>query len=174
MQTLQDVLHAVQEQDPALPLVFETDTGEISPGYHVTEIAHATLRAIDCAGGVETSTQTRLQLLDGCGQSHMRVGKFAAIVEKSVQALPAVEAAPLRVEFGHDNASLMLMSVAGITRAADRVVITLASGRAVCRPAERVRRDAATSSTHGRQPVGSPSACCARPGSDTAETARCV
>lgn len=140
MTTLSGLLHDLQLQDPALPLVFETKDGEISAGYHVTELTHSTSKGIDCVGNTETWTQAKLQLLDGRGSAHMPVGKFCGIVSKSLSVMPELKDVSLSVEFGHDNTDLRLLSLGSPERRGDRIVIALGNTRAVCKPAERAGR----------------------------------
>lgn len=139
MKTLSGLLHDLQLQDPALPLVFVTEDGEISTGYHVTELRHSASKGIDCGGNTEAWQEAKLQLLDGRGSTHMRVGKFCSIVSKSLSAMPELKQASLSVEFGHDNAELRNMSLSSPERFGDRVVIALGNKRAVCKPAESAR-----------------------------------
>jgi len=138
MQTLFGLLRDLQGLDPSLPLVFVTEAGDISPGYHVTELRHVSAKGIDCAGQIDTWTEAILQLLDGQGHTHMSLGKFRSIVSRSLAAMPELESAALRVEFGHDNTELRLMSLHPPKRLGDRVIIRLAHTRAVCKPGERM------------------------------------
>ncbi|WP_410001066.1 DUF6428 family protein [Tateyamaria omphalii] len=137
MKTLLGLLQDLELQDSSLPLVFETKEGEISPGYHVTELRHSTSKGIDCGGNTEVWQEAKLQLLDGRGGAHMSVGKFSHIVSKSLSVMPELEHVSLMVEFGHDNADLRLMSLSSPELRRNRVVISLGNRRAVCKPAEK-------------------------------------
>ncbi|WP_299741157.1 DUF6428 family protein [uncultured Roseobacter sp.] len=141
MKTLSGLLHDLQLQDPSLPLVFETKEGEISPGYHVTELRHSSSRGIDCGGNIEAWQEAKLQLLEGLGATHMSVGKFNSIVSKSLSAMPELKHVSLKVEFGHDNKDLRLMSLSSPEHRGNHVVIRLGSIRAVCKPTETARRE---------------------------------
>ena len=137
MTTLSDLQDELRLQDPSAPLVFETDEGEISAGYHVTELRHYASTGINCGGNIDTWPEARIQLLDGLGSGHMNVGKFNAIVEKSLSAVPALRTAPLMVEFGHNNAGLKVMTLEKPEVLQGRVMLKLNETRAVCKPAER-------------------------------------
>ncbi|MEM9434002.1 MAG: DUF6428 family protein [Pseudomonadota bacterium] len=139
MKTLAGLLKDLERDDPSHSLVFETKAGEISPGYHITELKYSTSKGIDCAGHIENWTEARLQLLDGRGSSHMTVGKFSSIISKSLHAMPELQHASLMVEFGHDNTDLQLMSLNSSQREGSRVVIRLGNSRAQCKPAERFK-----------------------------------
>ncbi len=137
MTTFADLLADLQTLDPMHPLVFVTDEGEIGAGYHVTELRHSTSKGIDCGGKIETWQETRLQLLDGQGSTHMSVGKFSDIVQQSLSALPELAQAPLLAEFGHNNSGLMLMSVGAPELQDETVVLRLGKACAICKPAQR-------------------------------------
>lgn len=143
MTTFAELLSDVSRHDADLPLIFQTEEGDISAGYHVTELRHSNSKGIDCGGKMETWQETRLQLLDGVGHTHMSVGKFRTIVEKSLIAMPELAQAPLLAEFGHGNASLTLMSLNTSQVQGDRVVLRLGDARAVCKPYERAQVSAA-------------------------------
>lgn len=162
MTTVANLLTDLQNQDPAHPLIFMTDEGEIGAGYHVTELRHSFSKGIDCGGNIESWQETRLQLLDGQGVTHMSVGKFGNIVKKSLSSLPELADAPLLIEFGHGNNGLTLMSLDAPEVQGDTVVLRLGDARAVCKPAQR------TKSTEGN--LGE---CCSRTGNSTPETPCC-
>lgn len=162
MKTLSGLLHDLDLQDAALPLVFETKDGEVSPGYHVTELIHFSAKGIDCGGNTDTWQEVRLQLLDGQGSDHMTVGKFNSIVSKSLSVMPELGQASLKVEFGHDNTDLQIMALSRPEPQGDRVVIGLGKMRAVCKPAERASKELGGSSQccDGAKSSAESSFCC--------------
>ncbi|MEM6890927.1 MAG: DUF6428 family protein [Pseudomonadota bacterium] len=162
MKTLSGLLHDIQLQDAALPLIFETKDGEVSPGYHVTELAHFSAKGIDCGGNTDTWQEARLQLLDGQGSDHMTVGKFKSIVSRSLSVMPELGQAPLKVEFGHDNTDLQVTTLSSTEHRGDRVVIGLGKMRAVCKPAERASKK-----------VGGSSQCCGGANSSAEPSSSC-
>lgn len=146
MTTFSDLLEDLQTSDPTQPLIFATDDGEIGAGYHVTELRHSTSTGIDCGGQIESWQETRLQLLDAQGVTHMSVGKFRSILHKSLSALPELANAPLLVEFGHNNSALALKTVKKPIVLDGAVIVGLGEARAVCKPAQR-RSNSHTQST---------------------------
>lgn len=139
-------------------LVFATPKGDIGGGYHVTELRHADVTAIDCAARVETWTEATMQLLDGNDGYHLRVGRFRDILEKSLTTVDGLGAATLRVEFANANQGLGLYRVAGIEGQGGRVLVTLDDDRAVCRPGLAAALAGKPGCcTGGREPA----ACCA-------------
>ena len=174
MITFAELLARLQRQDPLKPLVFKSQDGEIGAGYHVTELRHSVSKGIDCGGNLETWEDAKLQLLDGQGTTHMTVGKFSGIIERSLKALPALKDAPLLVEFGHNNERLTLMSLHGPEASDATVVLFLGDARAVCKPAIRHSHAVAAQDSCCEPVAASPqkSACCAAAPS-TQEAAAC-
>lgn len=162
MTTFANLLADLQNQDPEHPLIFMTDEGEIGAGYHVTELRHSFSKGIDCGGNIESWQETKLQLLDGQGSTHMSVGKFSNIVGKSLSSLPELAQAPLLIEFGHGNNGLTLMSLDAPKVQGDTVVLKLGDARAVCKPAQRTK-----------SAEGTLSACCGSTGNSKLETSCC-
>lgn len=151
MTTVSDLLTGLQAQDPDKPLIFETLDGEIGTGYHVTELTHSVSKGIDCGGNLETWHEARLQLLDGQGSTHMRIGKFSTIVEKSVAAIPELAQASLTVEFAHGNSALRLMSIEPVDVQDDAIFVRLADKNAVCKPAQRTQISADQTAGRGSE-----------------------
>ena len=149
MTTALDLLRALKPFNRDLTLVFATDEGEIGPGYHITELRCSKSTGIDCGGTIETTEDARLQLLDGQGSQHMRVGKFADILERSIAALPKLAEAPLLAEFGHGNRGLMVMRLGAPIGEDNRVLLYLGATHAVCKPMARKSQARRTVPTPG-------------------------
>lgn len=136
--TLQGLLDALPA-DTDVPLIFTTDQGEISAGYHVTEFRLARIDAIDCGRGQSSWTEGHVQLLDGSqmASEHMNVGKFRQIAQQSIRALPGLGAATLVVEFAPGNAAFSRFSPASVASSQGAIYIDLQAHHAVCKPAVR-------------------------------------
>jgi len=78
-----DLLDRLAEHSEAA-LVFYYDGRPVKPGYHVTEVKAGQFAALDCGANAEAWTEIFIQLWDvEEGQrSHMKAGKFAAIIRK--------------------------------------------------------------------------------------------
>lgn len=135
--TFATLLSSLKTLDATADLIFEVDDRVIGAGYHVTEIRHSTSTGIDCGGNVETWQEARLQLLDGPGTTHMSVGKFSYILEKSLSKLPKLSEVPLLVEFSPDNFGLKLMALDEPLMKDGQVSLRLQDTRAICKPAQR-------------------------------------
>lgn len=162
MITFVELLARLQSQDPIKPLIFKTSDGKIGAGYHITELRHSISKGIDCGGNIETWEDAKLQLLDGQGSTHMTVGKFTNIIQKSLSAMPELRNAPLLVEFGHNNEQLALMSLHGPEVSDETVELSLGGARAVCKPAIRSKRDVEDQGECCGSTITSPqkSSCC--------------
>ncbi|MEM7441400.1 MAG: DUF6428 family protein [Pseudomonadota bacterium] len=134
---LSDLAQGLAAQDPALPLIFETEDGSIKGGYHVTEFRVADVAAIDCGGNTAQRKEAYLQLLDGGLGGHMPVGTFLKIVEQSIRHLPDLADTPLRAEFSHGNIALRLFDIGNPTAEDDAIRLPLTDQRAECGPAMR-------------------------------------
>lgn len=176
MTTFSELLASLQVADPALPLIFQTKHGKIGAGFHVTELRHSFSKGIDCGGNIQSWQEARLQLLDGYGGEHMRVGKFNTIVEKSLAAVPELRQAELLVEFGHENSELSLLSIQHPNIEDDAVTITLGDARAVCKPAQMAAiADNSSGSCCDRGTVPNPvSSCCAPEGAASESRSCCA
>ncbi len=148
MTTLTDLLTDLKTLDPDLPLVFATNAGEIGGGYHVTELKRAEINSIDCGGTLSAWVETNLQLLDGSGRDHMKVGKFIAIAERSLAAVDGLAEGQLAFEYSPENIGLHRYSAAEIRSLPDKVLLHLSEDRAACKPSLT-------------RMANQPSACCA-------------
>jgi len=126
---------ALDELPAEAPLLFLTDEGEITGGYHVTELKLAHVTAIDCGARRSDWAEATLQLLDGHGGAHMTVGKFNVILAQSIRHVDGLGDAPLRVEFAHGNTDLRLLEIGAPVRRGQKVTIPLGAAHAVCKPA---------------------------------------
>ncbi|MBO9465701.1 hypothetical protein J7443_10715 [Tropicibacter sp. R15_0] len=135
--TLTSFLTDLEQFDPDQKLIFATEQGVIGAGYHVTELRHSLSTGIDCGGQIETWEEARLQLLDGAGPAHMRIGKFLQILRQSLKALPQLANVPVKVEFSHENRNMQVFSMQ-IPRAQEgHVVVNLTTHAAACKPMQR-------------------------------------
>lgn len=87
-------------------IVFTADGQELAGGYYISELKHARIAAIDCAGRQSKWDEAILQLLDGAGGRHMSAGKLSDIVERSLSEVSGLGSAQLRVEFSPGNRGL--------------------------------------------------------------------
>ena len=163
--TLAEALHKLPAN---APLIFQTETGPIGAGYHVTEYKLSRTSSIDCGARRADWTEARLQLLDGANGTHMAVGKFLDILDKSMLAMKGLGAAPMQVEFAHQNKGMRTYSLSEPERYLSLdgdddapVVVQLSEERAQCKPAAERRTAGTVVGCCG--PIVDPSApsCCA-------------
>lgn len=152
--TLNDLLSHLDGYAAERALVFQTDGVRIGEGYHVTELRHVAATGIDCGGHVEQWEEARLQLLDGSGQDYMTVGKFRAIVEKSVARLPELGNASLKVEFAAQNQGLHVLSLSAPFERRGAVLIDLQASAAQCKPLQRAKSSASCCGTAAVEACG--------------------
>ena len=150
------LLHGLQKMPADLPLIFQTGDGSIGAGYHVTEFKLAEVGSIDCGGRLASWTEAALQLLDGHGGSHMKVGKFNGILEQSIARLKGLGDCPLQVEFAHENKGMRIYDLSVPELNGETVAIRLSDVRAHCKPALEHLSGAETGACCG----SSASGCC--------------
>lgn len=156
--TPQLLLETLEALPADLPLVFQTEEGEIGKGYHVTELKLAQISSIDCGGRLASWTEAALQLLDGRGGGHMNVGKFAAILGQSVSRVKGLATSPLHVEFAHGNRGMRIYSLSTPLVREGFVSVGLGETRAICKPAQDHAQKTETGGCCGSQ---ASSSCCA-------------
>jgi hypothetical protein len=169
---INDLTFALTAQ-PALPLKFYFDGVAINPGYHVTEVRHATINSLDCGRSLETERweDVTIQLLDGSAQStegHMSSAKFAGIVSTATKALAVDDAHFLYFEFAPDNGPIRKLSVESIETGDQEISVSLGGEKAVCKPFQRSQAALATVASDGADTasVSSPG-CCSTPAQST-------
>ncbi len=133
--TINEFLQTLADKPADAPVVFMTNQGEISGGYHVTELKLASITGIDCAARQAEWTEASIQLLDGGGGVHMNVGKFSNILGQSKSHIKGLGKADMHFEFAHNNAGLQRYNMQSSVESNGRVEIHLDTQRAVCKPA---------------------------------------
>lgn len=150
------LLDGLKKLPADLPLVFETGDGAIGAGYHVTEFKLAAVDSIDCGGRLASWTEAALQLLDGDGGTHMKVGKFNTILAQSIASLNGLGESPLQVEFAHENRGMRIYDLSPPELGEGAVAIRLSDVRAHCKPALEHIRGTETGACCGSSVTG----CC--------------
>lgn len=118
-----------------LPVIFRMPDHEISGGYHITELTHAPVTAIDCCGRVRRRQESTLQILEGGADAPITVGRLLRILSQSMEALPDLGEAPLHAQMPDATGALMLCNLAAPVRQGALVSIVLSARHAVCQPA---------------------------------------
>jgi len=129
---------------PALPLKFYFEGAAINPGYHVTEVRHATINSLDCGRNTETERweDVTIQLLDGPAEStegHMTSTKFAGIISTAIKTLALDDAPFLYFEFAPNNGPIRKLSVESVESSEHEISVSLGSEKAVCKPFQRAK-----------------------------------
>ena len=133
--TLNSFLESLNAAPSTASLVFSTDQGDVGTGYHVTEFKHAKITGIDCGARVSEWVEASMQLLDDKQGSHMKVGKFAGILQKSVVQVAGLGEASTRIEFAPRNDGMRTYEMDVPEIRGDTVLVRMHEIRAVCKPA---------------------------------------
>ncbi len=122
-------------------LVFELPGGfRVAPGYHVTEVTHASFQSMDCGGRANAWRQTVVQLKgpSSCdAPEFMPVGKFLSIYRRAAQSVPVRSEDELRLEYGDPERPAVHYHVAGLEAEGDALLVRLQAPGVSCKPQER-------------------------------------
>lgn len=132
--TLDMFLEHLRAASAAQPVRFETDFGDVQPGYHVTELKLHRITGVDCGGRRSDWTEAALQIWDGAGGSEMAAAKLAGIVERCLAVEPGLGAAPVFAEFSHGNTGLNRYRLAEVQSTDTVLRVQLESVSAMCKP----------------------------------------
>ncbi len=155
-------LTALVGKKPELDLKFYLDEKPIKPGYHITEVRHATINSKDCGKntGTEQWDEITVQLLDGSLSSragYMSGSKFLGIIGSALGSLPTATASHLFFEYAPDNGPIRKLSVKLFEQNDAELSVSLGSERAVCKPFQRAKDAIAIS---GGTTQSSSEGCC--------------
>ncbi|MCF4126800.1 DUF6428 family protein [Methylobacterium sp. SyP6R] len=132
-------LLAACDAEPAAPLVFSYEGRTIRPGYHVTEVKAGQFAALDCGGNPESWSEIFVQLWDVTDgdRTHMKAGKFAAIIRKVSEHVGLDLGARLTFEVSDGVAPMQLHAAARPRPADGSLTVALAPRAASCKPRDR-------------------------------------
>jgi len=146
-------LHSQLAANADLPLKFYFEGLAIKPGYHVTEVKHASIKSIDCgrASEQENWDEITIQLLDGSAisaQGHMQTAKFVGIVSGALKTLSETTASQLFFEYAPGNGPIRKLKIESVAVSDKEIAVSLGGDKAVCKPFERMK-DKATAAVKG-------------------------
>ena len=133
-------LKEMLEANADFPLIFSFDGHTIHPGYHVTEVQHAKVNALDCGSGKDQWEEIIIQLMDGSALfkgEHMSCGKFLGIAGKAIESLSFDNNTLTFIEFAPNNTGLRKLTIDSVEASDEQVVVSLTSPTAMCKPYQR-------------------------------------
>jgi hypothetical protein len=142
---------------PDLPLAFRYDGRLVKPGYHVTEVKAGQFSALDCGANPEAWSEIFVQLWDieEGDRTHMRAGKFAAIIRKVSEHLKLDGSAKLTFEVSDGVRPMQLYCASSPTISEGAIHIDLVPRAASCKPRDRWLAEQAEFQSQARA-----AACC--------------
>lgn len=158
--TLLDALEP--HADKALVFAYETGA-EVQAGYHVTEVKAGSFVTLDCGGNPDAWQETILQVEDipaRDGDTHMRVGKFRAILAQVDRKVRLNGEARVTIEVSRPDEPMRIYDIAAIDVEDDRAIVQLGERSAICKPRHRAQQDAAATAACCA-PAAAASSCCA-------------
>lgn len=148
-ETVQSVLQTIISE-PEKSVIFSLEGRSINPGYHVTEVKHASVSSLDCGQGSDSWEEIVIQLLDGSPTSvagHMSGNKFLSIVQAATGVLPIEKNPKLYFEYSPENRVVRKLIVDSITTIGNSTTIQLAGEAPRCKAFERALQPQMTASS---------------------------
>lgn len=116
-------------QNPNLDLQFQYATDKlVDTSYHITEIKHAPITAVDCGGVINRWTEVIVQLWEpGKKQQErsMRVSKALSIISLVEKVLPLNSDAIVKIEFGNSQFDTRQMYPGDIIADGENLIVDL-------------------------------------------------
>jgi hypothetical protein len=137
--SLADILAAARAH-AGEALVFSYEGRDVRPGYHVTEVKSGAFSAIDCGANPESWNEVFVQLWDvqeERDRTHMRAGKFVAIMDKVQDQVALDPASKLTFEVSDGIAAMQLFKASDIAVDTDVMRVKLDRRAASCKPRDR-------------------------------------
>lgn len=115
------------------------DTKLVAKNYHITEVKHTTIKAVDCGGAMDQWNETIIQLLEPStynGEEAMSCLKASGILNK-VGKLAAYEPdAIVKFEYGNATFHTAHLPIDQVLVGDDKIVIQLTTDTTQCKAAD--------------------------------------
>jgi hypothetical protein len=136
--TLGTLLDALADQ-AQLPLIFHYGGEAIRGGYHITEVKAGVFSALDCGANPEAWSEIFIQLwdIDEDERTHMKSGKFAAIVRKVSEHVALDGSAKLTFEVSDGVRPMQLYCAGAPALRHGALHVDLMPRPASCKPRDR-------------------------------------
>lgn len=158
--TLGELLDRIADA-PDLPLVFTYDGKAVKPGYHVTEVKAGQFAALDCGANSEAWSEIFVQLWDveEDGRTHMKAGKFGAIVRKVSEHVRLDGSAKLTFEVSDGVRPMQLFCANDPVVEDGALEVVLTPRPASCKPRDRWLAEQAVKETSCCGSSANPKCC---------------
>lgn len=149
---------------PGQPLVFQSDSGRVSAGYHLTEIKEVSFRTMDCGAMTHRWTENQFELWvppsaeDDRG--HMAADKFLRIVDRVQREIPLEGDVEAKVYAAVGDLPAATYSVESVGRQPEGLVVSLRADAARCKARERREGRSCGCGTSSAS-AAAPAVCCA-------------
>lgn len=149
-----------------LPLVFQSDSGHVSPGYHLTEVKEVSFRTMDCGAMAHRWTENQFELWvppsaeEATDRGHMPADKFLRIVDRVQREIPLDGDADAKVYAAVGDLPAVTYSVESVGGQGERLVVSLRADAARCKARERRVGQACGCGTVNASAAAAPAACC--------------
>lgn len=135
----QELLSILKEQNNKALLFGYNSTQLVAQNYHITEVKHTTIKAVDCGGQMDEWNETVIQLLEPAtynGEAAMSCFKALGILNK-VGKLAAYDMdAQVKFEYGNANYHTAHLLVEQVLIGDDKIIIQLTNDATQCKAAD--------------------------------------
>ena len=147
---------------PDKALVFHYGGRPVKAGYHVTEVKAGQFSALDCGANPEAWSEIFVQLwdVDEGERTHMKAGKFAAIVRKVSEHVKLDGSAKLTFEVSDGVVPMQLYCASAPALADDALRVDLVPRPSSCKPRDRWVAEQAKAAAACRGPAAGSIPCC--------------
>lgn len=133
-------LFAVLKKHNNKALLFGYDNTQlVAQNYHITEVKHTTIKAVDCGGSMDQWNETIIQLLEPAsynGEPAMSCLKAAGILNKVGKLAAYDQEAVVKFEYGNSNFHTAHLPVEQVLVGDDKIIIQLSTDTTQCKAAD--------------------------------------
>lgn len=117
-----------------------TPTKRVASKYHITEVKHVAIDAVDCGSGVDQWNETIVQLWESSAEPEkeqpMTAFKASGILKKVGQMKPYIADSEVKFEYGNDSFHTAQLHVGGYLIQGNSIVFNLTTSKTDCKAKE--------------------------------------
>ena len=133
-------LFSILEQNKSKALLFGyNNTQLVAQNYHITEVKHTTIKAVDCGGQMDAWNETLIQLLEPAtynDEPAMSCMKAAGILNKVGKLAAYDMEAVVKFEYGNATFHTAHLPVDQVLVGDDKIIIQLKTDATQCKAAD--------------------------------------
>ena len=135
----QELFTLLKENSNKALLFGYDNTRLVALNYHITEVKHTTINAVDCGGNKDSWNETIIQLLEPStynGEAAMSCLKAQGILNKVGKMVAYDMDAIVKFEYGNDSFHTAHLPVEQVLVGDDKIIIQLTTDSTQCKAAD--------------------------------------